>query len=145
MINGQDTVVICYAVHACVRRLPDAGNPCQYEAKELVKSQVPEVDKTKYKNDYKAALLAHSFEWAFVMMLPILYNIYYRLWGFDRYSILTGSAYIVLLIWNTAIHYEIDDAKANKKQLNLKEDQLLHVGQVVFTWLAFIIVVKDFY
>lgn len=109
------------------------------------KSQVPEVDKTKYKNDYKAALLAHSFEWAFVMMLPILYNIYYRLWGFDGHSVLVGSVYILLLALNTIVHYEIDDAKANKRQINLKEDQMLHVGQVVFTWLAFIIIVKDFY
>ena len=65
--------------------------------------------------------------------------------GFDGHSVLVGSVYILLLALNTIVHYEIDDAKANKRQINLKEDQMLHVGQVVFTWLAFIVIIKDFY
>ena len=98
---------------------------------------VPDLHKTKYKNDYKAALIAHSFEWSFIMMLPLFYEVYYGVYGFEYYSVVTVVTYIALLIGNTIAHYFVDNAKANKNSINLIEDQLLHLSQVIVTWVVF--------
>ena len=94
-------------------------------------------DQSKYDNDYKAALLAHSFEWAFLMMLPLLHDIYYKVWDFERESVVAVVAYAALLALNTAQHSIIDHLKANRRTINLVEDQVLHLAQVVATWCLF--------
>lgn len=42
--------------------------------------------------------------------------------------------HFVWFILNIGIHYFIDDQKANKKEINLVEDQLWHLLQIVLTW-----------
>ena len=37
------------------------------------------------------------------------------------------------IVGNTIIHAIVDDLKANKKRLNLVQDQLLHLAQIVIT------------
>ena len=79
--------------------------------------------KNLYKNDYKMALLIHSMSWSVMILLPamIMFSI--------PSSVLLG-AFIV----NAAVHYYIDDLKANKRHINLMVDQLIHMCQILITW-----------
>ena len=99
----------------------------------------------KYGRDYKAALLAHSFEWAFTIQLPVLYDIYWKCWGWEKFCILAVSVYTGLLLLNTLVHYVVDNAKANKHTINLITDQRLHFAQVAVTWLVYVLVIADYW
>lgn len=79
-----------------------------------------------YKNDYIIALIEHAFMWTFVTMLPIFWC--------DNWHLIAISAFC--LIANTAIHSWIDNEKANKHSINLVTDQLLHLLQIVVTWVV---------
>lgn len=81
-----------------------------------------------YRFDYIAALIAHSFSWAFMIMLPI---------ALVHYSSIDPLAYGIALLANMAIHTIIDDMKANKKKINLIVDQSAHMVQILVTWLCF--------
>lgn len=85
-----------------------------------------------YKNDYKMALAMHAMSWAFMIMLPIA--IYFK---FD-----IGIPYVLLWAFNAACHSYIDDAKANRKTINLITDQSLHMIQIVFTLFLYFIVLQ---
>lgn len=85
----------------------------------------PVGSKPKYKNDYIAALFAHSFSWSFMIMLPVM------LWGQWKW---------LVLIANMVIHAVIDNAKANKFQINLIQDQICHLIQIIATWLIFVVI-----
>ena len=82
----------------------------------------------KYRNDYKAVLIAHAFEWAFVVMLPIFCKLCGDHTGWEVLF------YLILLSINTYLHAYIDDLKANKKTINLIQDQVFHMGQIFVTW-----------
>ena len=86
---------------------------------------LPQERKEKYRNDYKMALACHALYWSLIVCLPLL--------------TVTGSAYILNAIIQGAIHYGIDDAKANKATINLVTDQLLHFAQIVAVWVAWIL------
>ena len=88
-----------------------------------------------WKNDYKAALAAHAFEWSFVVTLPCLASIFHVCSDFSWPNIRIGTVYIAWLVLNAILHYIIDDLKANDKSINLITDQLAHVVQVFITWL----------
>lgn len=77
-----------------------------------------------YKNDYVMALLMHSFSWAFMIMLPLAVFL-----NFDICIL-----FLVVLLCNVVTHCIVDDQKANKKTINLVEDQLIHLGQIVITF-----------
>lgn len=71
----------------------------------------------KYKHDYKAALACHSLYWALIICAPLY-----------------GNAHIVgYVVANMVVHYIVDDMKANKKIINLVQDQLIHLMQIVIT------------
>ena len=76
-----------------------------------------------YKYDYIMALLMHSMSWAFMIMLPLL--IYF---GLNPPVIFT-----VLWVINTAAHLIVDDLKANKRKINLIQDQTCHLVQIIVT------------
>lgn len=79
-----------------------------------------------YKNDYKVALLCHSFSWTFMIMLPIAIATSWNMgWLFLAYPI------------NMIIHYIVDDLKANKKKINLITDQSMHFIQICLTFLVY--------
>lgn len=80
-----------------------------------------------YKYDYIWALLMHSFSWAFMIMLPIAY-----VQSFD-----VNVLFILVFGINATIHAITDDAKANKKSINLWIDQLVHMIQIVATAVTF--------
>ena len=83
-------------------------------------------DDPKNRHDFIAALVAHSFSWTFMVMLPIAVTSY----------TLSGLFYVVFII-NVIIHAVTDNAKANEKRISLAADQLIHVGQVVGTFVVF--------
>lgn len=83
-----------------------------------------------YKYDYIIALFMHSMSWSFSIMLPIA--IYFR---FN-----VGFVYLAFFVSNSIIHAVIDNLKANEFLINLICDQLLHILQIIFTFLYFIYV-----
>lgn len=84
----------------------------------------------KYKYDYLVALFMHSFSWTFMITLPIIF-----------YVIFAGGYYYPLLfLANIIIHFVVDDLKANKKKINLIQDQIIHMIQIVITWLLWLFV-----
>jgi len=85
-------------------------------------------NKRLYINDYKMALIEHSFSWSFTMTLPLLYI------AITQNNILLIWIIIVSYFINTAVHAYIDDQKANKYTINLITDQILHLFQILFTW-----------
>lgn len=82
-----------------------------------------------YKYDYIAALFMHSFSWTFMMMLvPTIYII---LFG--------GRYYPLVFVVNLIIHMITDNLKANAKVINLCQDQLIHMFQIIGTFIVLII------
>ena len=80
----------------------------------------------KYKDDYKAALLIHSLSWSIMIHLP-LFLIANNFWLWFSVTM------------NMLIHCIVDDLKANDKKLNLVEDQVIHMVQILITFLLFTI------
>ena len=76
-----------------------------------------------YKNDYIMALFMHSFQWTFMIMLPILFLLNFEI----------GADFILWFVFNVGLHMYVDHLKANMKIINLVEDQLLHILQIVIT------------
>ena len=85
-----------------------------------------------YRNDYIMALFMHSFSWSF--MITILIIAYFLIGGIGL------QEWIVIAYFaNMAIHCIVDDLKANKKRINLIQDQCIHLVQILVTWAAFMI------
>ena len=81
----------------------------------------------KYEYDYVVALLIHSFSWSFMMMLPL-----FILNGFVLNPIL-----ICVFIINMFLHFYVDNEKANEYTINLVTDQLIHLAQIIATFLIY--------
>lgn len=79
--------------------------------------------KPLYKYDYIVALLAHSFSWAFMIMLPIA----------AKFDFNVSISFIITLFANALIHCVVDDLKANKGRINLITDQFIHIVQILIT------------
>ena len=77
-----------------------------------------------YKKDYLIALFMHAFSWAFCIMLPLA--IYFK------FQI--GIPFLILFISNVILHMWTDNLKANKKTINLIEDQIMHLLQIWTTY-----------
>ena len=67
----------------------------------------------KYKRDYIACLLIHSFSWSYMILIPI--------------SIMNREVDWIALVVNMVVHSVIDHIKANKLAISLKADQLAHL------------------
>lgn len=76
-----------------------------------------------YANDYIWALIMHAFSWTFMIMLPIAF-----VKGFD-----IGILFLIIFVINLTLHAVVDDAKANKRKINLWTDQIIHLWQIVLT------------
>lgn len=77
-----------------------------------------------YRHDYIVALFMHSFSWTFMIML--VPTIYILIFG--------GSWPWLAFVLNVLLHMIVDDLKANKKVINLVQDQGVHMIQIVATW-----------
>lgn len=80
-----------------------------------------------YQNDYLVALILHSFEWVFFIMLPVAI----------RYG--TDGMFLVVFVSNLIVHAFVDNAKANWHMLNLIQDQVIHLMQIILTYTIFIL------
>ena len=104
------------------------GIMAQMKQRAWWEKQVPDLAHSPYRNDYRAALAAHAFSWSCsIMVLPVL---------------LCGRSpafWLPLLTINAMVHACIDDLKANKRRINLLQDQGLHLIQIFATWLAFLL------
>lgn len=76
-----------------------------------------------YRYDYIMALIMHSLSWTFMIMLPIACTMQF----------IIDLSFVILFIVNTAAHAIIDDMKANRKMINLWQDQLFHIIQILAT------------
>lgn len=77
-----------------------------------------------YKYDYLPALIAHSFSWAFMVLLPLAFS----LKNID-------FSFFILFFINMIGHAIVDNEKANRKTINLCEDQFVHLIQIILSWL----------
>ena len=88
-----------------------------------------------YQHDYVVALLAHSFSWSFMIMLPLLvYNIICNY----EYTVFYYF-YVGAIISNTEIHMYVDNLKEKKIKINLIVDQSIHIAQIIITYILFTI------
>lgn len=85
-----------------------------------------------YRYDYMMALAMHAFSWAFMIQLPVMVMIFMGLQS-------NINEYCVLLIMNWITHAMVDHLKANRKCINLIQDQLIHLVQIIFTWFCLVI------
>ena len=76
-----------------------------------------------YNHDYIMALIMHSMSWSFMIMLPIAISMSFNV------SIL----FVIIFILNAVIHALVDNLKANKLQISLITDQLIHLSQIFAT------------
>ena len=76
-----------------------------------------------YKHDYICALVMHSFSWTFMIMLPLMYAVDFKV----------DSFLLFLFVINILMHAIVDDLKANDKCINLWQDQLIHMCQIAMT------------
>lgn len=76
-----------------------------------------------YKYDYIWALIMHAFSWTFMIMLPL------------TFVGVVGPAFYLLFVANLAVHAYVDDLKANRHKINLWQDQLIHMAQIVLTFI----------
>ena len=79
-----------------------------------------------YKDDYKCALFMHSFSWSFMIMLPIAFIMTFNI----------NVQFVMIFILNIILHAITDDLKANKKEINLIDDQSIHMIQIFLTFLS---------
>lgn len=87
-----------------------------------------------YKEDYMVALFLHSFSWSFMIMLvPVIYILNFAISINTEFSVIIAFFFI-----NIVVHAVTDDLKANEKILNLKQDQFIHLIQIVVTFLVLI-------
>lgn len=77
-----------------------------------------------YKYDYIWALIMHSFSWSFMIMLPIMI----------MYEFTVSGLFAALFIANMIVHGFVDDLKANKRKINLWQDQIIHMLQIIITF-----------
>ena len=96
---------------------------------------IENANKSLYQNDYKMALIEHAFSWSFTTTLPFLVI------AFIQNNGLLAVLLIISYIINTAIHAFVDNLKANKFKINLVEDQLVHLTQIICTWIILIVTV----
>lgn len=81
-----------------------------------------------YKYDYIMALIEHAFSWTVMIHIPIVVYVMVC-------NVQIGN--FVLIIWffvNLMIHAFVDHMKANLLEINLIQDQSIHIAQIILTW-----------
>ena len=76
-----------------------------------------------YKFDYIWALIMHSFSWVFMIMLPAAFVMNFNI----------STIFLTIFMCNILIHAITDDLKANRKKINLIQDQSIHLLQIFIT------------
>lgn len=73
-----------------------------------------------YRYDYIAGLICHAMYWSLLVCLPLWHSKYL----------------LVAIVMNAAVHAFVDDIKANRKKINLCQDQAFHAMQIIATWIV---------
>lgn len=81
-----------------------------------------------YKYDYLAALTMHSISWSFMILLPIAVS----------RGLNVGIPFLLAVIGNASIHGFVDNLKANRKKINLIQDQMIHIIQIVVSYFSLV-------
>lgn len=68
-----------------------------------------------------------------IMLAPIIYV-------FFNPCNLTYKLYFLIFILNWIIHFIVDNCKANIKNIDLEQDQSIHIIQIIITWVISIYV-----
>ena len=113
-------IVLCMIFYHVIADYNLQGWLASAKQKSYWKENAPD---EMYKHDYICALVMHSFSWTFMIMLPLMYAV-----GFKVNSFL-----LFLFISNVLMHAITDNFKANTKVINLWQDQLIHMYQIVIT------------
>lgn len=79
--------------------------------------------------DYIAALAIHSAEWTLWMMIPLFLLPHLDL-----------GMFLLLAALNIVVHSLTDNSKANYRDINLIQDQVIHLAQIAFTYAALVLV-----
>ena len=92
-----------------------------------------------YKHDYIMALFMHSFSWAFmIMIIPTIYVLTVAA------NINMAVLFIVgFFVFNLCLHMITDNKKANKREINLIQDQSIHLAQIITTWVFLVVFVGN--
>lgn len=85
-------------------------------------------NKCKCKYDYLAALAIHSTEWTLWVMMPLMSLPHIDL-----------GIFLLLAALNMVVHSLTDNSKVNYKDINLIQDQIIHLAQIAFTYSAMIV------
>lgn len=83
---------------------------------------------SKYKYDYVAALAIHSAEWTLWVMMPLFFLPHLDL-----------GIFLLLAALNMVVHSLTDNSKANYKDISLVQDQIIHLAQIAFTYVAMVV------
>jgi hypothetical protein len=87
-----------------------------------------------YKNDWIMALIEHALSWSISISIPMIVYAFYLKLNIDKFSLFL----LVEIIMNTSIHSTVDNDKANLHKINLIQDQLIHIIQLIVTYLVFL-------
>ena len=79
--------------------------------------------KRRYEHDWICGLVCHALYWTLATFSPLLLTME-NLWMI-----------VFVVAANTAIHAIVDHLKCNRYVINLWQDQLLHLAQIVVTFL----------
>lgn len=82
-----------------------------------------------YRYDYIIALIEHAFSWSFMIHLPII--------AYILHSGLPATFLWISVPINLIIHAVIDHIKANMLKINLTTDQILHIVQIIITFIIY--------
>ena len=99
------------------------GLLAQLKCQDWWKKNYPE---PLYRNDWLCGLIEHAVYWVLVTAAPIIW-----LWRGGAFAL------VFLLATQAALHAWIDHWKANKHDMSLSLDQILHVvqiGVIVSVW-----------
>jgi len=92
-----------------------------------------------YKYDYIMALFMHSFSWTFcIMLIPMYYTLTSPYT--NGYFSVVSIQILTIFVLNLIIHMITDNAKANLGKINLIQDQLIHILQLILTWLYLVVI-----
>lgn len=103
----------------------------QAKQREWWKKNAPE---SLYENDYIMALMEHALSWTIMIHIPVIIFLYFN-------NMLENVTFIfsILFSMNWMVHTIVDDMKANKKIINLVQDQCIHFIQIGLTWFIYIL------
>lgn len=84
--------------------------------------------KHRYHLDFLPPLLFHSLEWSVIVHIPLIWT-----YGFC-------DTVFALILLNMLIHAYVDNLKCNEYDINLVQDQFIHIVQICFSLTIVLIV-----